>query len=571
MKPVADTHHLQKRGDLYTFYRRVPKHLVPILGRTFVKKALGVSSLAEAKKLRAIEEVRTNALFDAAEKGLADKGAGTAAQPVSMSVLTEYVREAVGRLDKQADHTFVHQPPADKDQLANMRVNVEQDLTGLRDPADPNAHAIIQSRAHHLATEKGLDVDQPDFPKWELYDLMRRALIELNRRKLDRYSDDHGHPFHDALFDPKRPSPTTFGELCATFIAEQTEEYQANGISQKRIDNVKSKVAMLREIIGESTLVRDIDDDLIRSARVTLAKVPNNRTQIYPKLDLPAAIERGEKDGKPTLAPPTQEFYLNMLRAVLKIGVRKKLLNGNPAEGVRPLVKDTLGSAQKRRPLSADQLKGFFGGAFYKSCVAGTYAKGDRAWRFWVPLVALFSGARPNEICGLTVADFDRTKAGTWFFAVTDEGDTGKTLKTEASRRRVPIHPELVKIGLLGFVEKRRKADGNKARLFPDLKPNKYGNVAWYAVKRLNETFIPAEITLEDRQSLYSLRHNVRDALRRIKASPETLLHVTGWSPAGKAVSDSYGDPGNPDLHAEAVSGIAYPGLDLSFLHGAGA
>ncbi|SCW52178.1 hypothetical protein SAMN02927924_01003 [Sphingobium faniae] len=133
---------------------------------------------------------------------------------------------------------------------------------------------------------------------------------------------------------------------------------------------------------------------------------------------------------------------------------------------------------------------------------------------------------------------------GVWYMSMTDEKD-GNSLKTQASRRRVPIHSELIQIGFLQFVG-RQKQLGASARLFPTLKPNKYGNLAWYPVKRFNEQFLPAAMTLEERQSLYSLRHNVRDALRRVKAPAETLLAVTGWLPSGKAISDNYGDPGNP-------------------------
>src|SRR5690606_28998154 len=104
-------------------------------------------------------------------------------------------------------------------------------------------------------------------------------------------------------------------------------------------------------------------------------------------------------------------------------------------------------------------------------------------------------------------------------------------------------------------------------RLFHELTPDKYGNFAAYATRRFRESFIPAEIQLGPRQTLYSLRHNVRDALRRVEAPAETLLAVTGWSPSGKSVSDHYGDPGNPDLHIKWVERIAYDGLDLSFLH----
>lgn len=52
---------------------------------------------------------------------------------------------------------------------------------------------------------------------------------------------------------------------------------------------------------------------------------------------------------------------------------------------------------------------------------------------------------------------------------------------------------------------------GTLAFLFFALAPNRYGNLAWYPARRLNELFIPREINLGDRQYLYSLRHSVSD------------------------------------------------------------
>ncbi|SIO36044.1 hypothetical protein SAMN05444722_1663 [Rhodovulum sp. ES.010] len=49
---MAETHHLQKRGQTWHYYRRVPTALVRVVGKTFVKKSLGTSDLKEAKILR---------------------------------------------------------------------------------------------------------------------------------------------------------------------------------------------------------------------------------------------------------------------------------------------------------------------------------------------------------------------------------------------------------------------------------------------------------------------------------------------------------------------------------------
>lgn len=176
-------------------------------------------------------------------------------------------------------------------------------------------------------------------------------------------------------------------------------------------------------------------------------------------------------------------------------------------------------------------------------------------------------GLRPNEACQMLVGDIRVTANGTWFVEITatsDEGDQpapGKTVKTAASRRRVPLHPTLLKIGFLDL----RKDKSVEARIFPMLKPDKYGNLATYALRRFRDSFFPEAITMEKRQTFYSLRHSFRDALRRINAPPETLQALGGWS-QGTLTSDNYGDKSDPDYQVQFIDQVAFGELDLSFL-----
>ena len=170
------------------------------------------------------------------------------------------------------------------------------------------------------------------------------------------------------------------------------------------------------------------------------------------------------------------------------------------------------------------------------------------------------------------LADLKRTEKDTWYLDIEatadeDEESNGatKTLKTATSRRNIPMHPELIKIGFVQFVEQRKKASSGP-RLFPDLKPDTYGNHASYALKRFRETYLPAAMKMEPRQSFYSFRHSWRDALRRIDAPPATLAAVGGWS-QGKLTSDDYGDKSDPDFQIKFIRKISFPGLDLSTLH----
>ncbi|TNF04754.1 MAG: site-specific integrase [Sphingomonadales bacterium] len=568
MNDVAETLHLQKRGGVWYYFRCVPKTLVAAIGKQFIKRSLGTSSLTEAKRLRTIHDLNSDALFMAAEKEGIGSGKGSKHSVLPLATLTEHVRSMIAIMDRQSAERLLKDPPADRTSLKERQADTEYELGILTNPADLRQHELIGRAGQRLLDQIGADI--PDLSEAAQFEeIIRRGLIELCRRRLDRYADRYDRSYYDGLFDPARPASMTLEELSQTYLAEKEEDYQLNGVSPKRLDKIKASVAVLCEMIDGQMPVHAIDDDVVQRVRSLLAQMPSNRTKLYPGLPLDAAIERAKKDGKPGLSSSTQAHYLEILRDMLKVAVRKKYLPSNPAEEVKPLKKDGVTAAEKRRPWTDQQLREFFmGSSFYRSCAPGfakPYTGKDRDWRFWLPLLMLFSGARPNEICQLHVDDIARTPIGVWYMSLTDEKD-GNSLKTQASRRRVPIHPELIRIGFLQFVD-RQKQQGASARLFPALKPNKYGNLAWYPVKRFNEQFLPATMVLQERQSLYSLRHNVRDALRRAKAPAETLLAVTGWSPSGKAVSDNYGDPGNPDHHAEYVEKISYAGLDLSFLY----
>jgi integrase len=84
----------------------------------------------------------------------------------------------------------------------------------------------------------------------------------------------------------------------------------------------------------------------------------------------------------------------------------------------------------------------------------------------WLPLLGLFTGARLGELCHPLVSDVQCAE-GIDYINLTDEGDE-QAIKTVGSRRRVPIHPELVRLGFLDYVKGRKAAKDE--RLFPLLK-----------------------------------------------------------------------------------------------------
>src|SRR5262249_31007415 len=157
------------------------------------------------------------------------------------------------------------------------------------------------------------------------------------------------------------------------------------------------------------------------------------------------------------LSPFTQERYLASLREILDLAAKKRLIPVNPAEGMTPLKRDALPDAAKRIPFTPEQLKQFFYSAYYHACAEHSppYMHAKQPLRLWLPLLCLFMGLRPNEACQMYAGDVKCTPKGTWYLDIVSSDDddaagTGaKTLKTTSSRRKVPIHTELIRIGFL--------------------------------------------------------------------------------------------------------------------------
>lgn len=131
----------------------------------------------------------------------------------------------------------------------------------------------------------------------------------------------------------------------------------------------------------------------------------------------------------------------------------------NPAAG-----QVVYGTREKRlrrklgfEPFSPDQLRIIY--------AADNLAKLKPAIR-WGALMGLYTGARVSEIGQLALDDFFE-EDGVPCFRITAAGE-GQSLKTDASERIVPIHPELVAKGLLEHVQSLREA--GKSRLFPRTK-----------------------------------------------------------------------------------------------------
>lgn len=143
-------------------------------------------------------------------------------------------------------------------------------------------------------------------------------------------------------------------------------------------------------------------------------------------------------------------------------------------------------------------------------------------WRYWLPLLARFTGARLEELCQLHVDDVT-TVQGIPCIRIDDSRD-GQKLKNQSSRRILPLHPELLDLGLLDHVEGIKGDD--HSRLFPDLEPTrgKYGHAPskWFSRYK-------TKLGINDpRKTFHSFRHTFIDDLREAGVQDSLIKQMVG-------------------------------------------
>ena len=174
---------------------------------------------------------------------------------------------------------------------------------------------------------------------------------------------------------------------------------------------------------------------------------------------------------------------------------------------------------------------------------------------YWIPLLALFNGARLAELCQLKLVDVE-AKEGIWGIDINTED--GKRLKSQASHRWVPIHSELVRLGFLEYVEAMRES-GHES-LWPAMhlregKPS-HGFSWWfnnYPRRAVKDMALP---------DFHSFRHTVRTKLMKAGISDKIRDAITGHETKGSAGTVVYEHVDLEDL-TRAIAAIAYPGLTL--------
>ncbi|MEQ1540000.1 MAG: site-specific integrase, partial [Sphingorhabdus sp.] len=363
----------------------------------------------------------------------------------------------------------------------------------------------------------------------------------------------------------KSATGKTLGEVYDLYTVDPRHTW-----CKRTVDAYLTTRKWVTAFFGEDTPIEKVTREQCRGFVQMLLDVPRHADRKFPHLTILQAVEEGKKAaGTVTISIANVNAYLNKLGGVLNWAVDEGYIDKSPAKGLR--LTDPVKRRDKRRPFSTDQLRCIFNAPLFTGCVDDVYgyAKvGDarpRRARFWIPLIALFSGLRMNEICQLDTADVKLIDGVHCFVIIEGSVESDKRVKTAASERIVPIHNELIRIGFLRFVADQRKAMEEK--LFDELSVGPHGyrstNFSKWFSRFLHRIGAHAPLTC-----FHSFRHCFRDALRASRADRDISLALGGWTSGedGSGIDGIYGDGFRAALLAEGVNRIEYPDLNLDHL-----
>jgi integrase len=454
--------------------------------------------------------------------------------------------------------------------LHGYRQELEDQQARLQSPDADDWWDAAHAAQISVLRDAGLGADPEGEAASLLRNYLRRAMEQVVAIRLARLGGDFSDRISDALFRQGVPqavipvvrkSEITFGQASDRYLAEVLD---MRSVTAKTSLKHRSLLKHIGSFFGREVALCDIErNDCIRF-RDTLSKLPPNFMKRgdadRPLIEIAEANVSGRR-----LAWETQNNYLAMLDDVMAWSLKERLIPDNVASDIPPLAKRDAAEAQ-RLPFQSGELQKIFNAPIFTGCAddeLGFSKPGPniiRRSRYWLPLVALFTGMRMGEILQLTPSHVRRSEAGTHFIVLTRD----MKLKTENAAREIPLHPSLQSFGFVAWVEERRKAGA--ALLFDDVPESKHGYRSDTFTKRFATFLKRVDLISERRKKLcfHSLRHNFKDALNDTNAPEAEMDEICGWSRA-KKTGRRYGSGFDADRLKPYVDQVRFD-LDLSHI-----
>lgn len=511
------------RSGIFYIRRGVPSKLKEQLGSVY-KRSLETRDPTEAKKRFTVELAKCDHIFSEAK------------QRLEKETVSEMSREEAERIaDVWLAQVLEEDEEFRMEGLTNREYYKIQESIDLLEDVEKNKLArgdisLIDFELDDFIDSHALKINK-DTPA---YKQLAYAFLKASVRSNELINKrQQGEVVETPVIDLVDPSQVTSAQTSTDTLSKIYDLWKAERKPTAKLDlEWGGIVTRFIELHGD-LLITEITRRHVASFKDTVLQFPIRQPTAIRKLPLPEIVKLFEHDQKVTrLSASSVKKYLTAIRTILEWAAENGYRDDNPAQGIK--VREARNSAEKRLPYSDDDLNIIFSSPIYTEEYRPNAGAGEAA--YWLPLLALYTGARLDELGQLRKSDI-RSEEDIWFIDI-NTLDEGKSLKTQSSKRKVPLHPTILDAGIIKYVNSLTSKD-DKGLLFPELKPDSKGKLTgnwskwWgrYARKELGIT--------DSRKVFHSFRHTFKDTCRGAGISEEVHDALTGHSSGG--VGRQYG------------------------------
>jgi integrase len=387
------------------------------------------------------------------------------------------------------------------------------------------------------------------------------ARADIAKRVLARMSDDFSAaPLGtDASFTQREqtPSPLNPGSVpneatSAQSLQELVEGYASDrgrAVSDATRRANRSRLKLLVAYFGATHDLKEIGTREMERFRNTVMDLPRDPFRTLPDTPLKDMPRIAEERGIPAADRNNARIILETASSFFRHLQTREYIDRNPCEGLS--IKKDPRAARKRRPFAVSELQLLFEAKPYAAEAASGRRRrqGRYDGAYWIPLIGLFTGMRLAEICQLWSDDVG-TIDGIPSIQVRHNPAREQRLKTIGSERAIPIHRELIRLGLFEWVQTR---PSQAARLFPDVPYSSSGSPSDVFSKRFATRM--KRIELHGKGIVFhSFRHTFVDAMRNARIDEASQKAIGGW--AAKDVHGQYGQGPSIQRLKEAIDQV---------------
>lgn len=551
------------QSGMYYLRLRVPDALRPILGREY-KRSLKTKNPAEAKARYPQQLMAAQHAFARAKQQAAGKELLTDRDIEQLAA--RWYRDEVAKMEEQGSF---------RDWLVADSVDVEEGATVRSVPVFTSVRDFVEEdddfslpKLLSRVIEQGLrDNAIPKPPVNSAASLKLQAAFREHLYKLSDLAYERLQGNWAVSQNVVEPQPLTLerepdaraqGTRLLALFDKYAEDKQLNDgdtrTVRKTMAAYRNIVEQFVELCGDVPVER-ITRETVRDYRALLVQLPA-KGEGTRKLAATQLIAKAVAEGLPRLTAATVRNKLLALSAIFSYGVRMGKLAENPvqASGIGKAAKRAASAealrVRRRKDYTRDEINSIFSSPIYEA--GGTAPKADfgRAW-YWMPLLLYYTGARREELAQLMVRDVKfcvgpKSISSISILASEDE-DEGRGVKTEGSRRVIPLHDDLMTRGFAEYVDSLPQ----EGQLFPKLIPNRQGFYGAYFGKRWG-AYVRDVVGIAYVHPSHGFRHTFKTLCREVGIPEEVHDAITGHAGQGRG-GRGYGEM-PPERMAEELA-----------------